>query len=275
MKNLRAIFFLTSTLGVGVLSTVLALNWKDIDLQKVASGSGKLLQGAAGLSDESEQKIGREVASRLAAQYGLIDDEAKLQYLALIGQTLIKNSARRSIPYHFGILKSEEVNARATPGGYVFVTEGLLKFVKSEAELGGVLAHEISHITQKHIAKAIRKSNLLGAGIDFASVSGQNVEAFSKVTDYSMKLLENGLSREDELDADRAGVLLAAKTGYDATAFKEVVSRLGDSKGSVFAHLHKTHPPTAQRVRVIATTLKKCPSGGERLPERFQKVFPS
>jgi predicted Zn-dependent protease len=274
--------------GGGVLLLILALGFlpfrsiafdlNNLDMDKVASGGSKLFKAAAGVSDADEQKIGREVAANLAARYGLVEDADKVRYINLIGQAIVKKCSRSNIPYHFAILKSKEINALAAPGGYIFVTQGLLDTLQDESELSGVLAHEVSHVTQRHIVKAMRKANLMGAGVDFASAANPNAAAqLSQVSDFSINMLSNGLSRGDELEADQLGTVLAAKTGYDPVGLRNSIQRLGD-KGdtSALSHFNKTHPPSADRLKAIDKTLASnhLTDSGPRLADRFRKTFP-
>jgi predicted Zn-dependent protease len=258
--------------------SLVAFDLNNLDLGKAISGGSKLFKAATGLSDADEIKLGREVAANLAARYGLAEDTGALRYLNLVGSTIVQKCSRSNIPYHFGILKSKEVNAWAAPGGYIFVTQGLIDAAQDESELAGVLAHEISHVTQRHIAKAIRQSNLLGAGVDFASASGKNVQALSQISDFSIKLLTNGLSRNDELEADKLGTILAAKVGYNPLGLRDIVQRLGEKSAdpSRLAQFNKTHPPAADRLQVIdqALAANHLSDAGPRLSDRFRKAFP-
>ena len=255
-----------------------AFDFSNLDVNKVVSGSAKLVKATVGLSDEEEIKVGRDVASNLAARYGLDEDPLKLHYLNLIGQAVVRHCSRKDIPYHFGILKSSEINAMATPGGYVFVTDGLLAFVKDESELAGVLAHEVSHITQKHIAKAIRQANLLGAGQDAAAAAGKDVSQYGQLSDFTINLMSNGLSRGDELEADQLGTVLAAKVGYDATGLRHSVERLGkkEANDAALARFNKTHPSAHDRLIAIDQALQQnhLSAGGATLPDRFAQNIP-
>jgi beta-barrel assembly-enhancing protease len=268
----------------GVLSLVflaaaslLGWDWQSVDLEKVASGGSKLIKAAAGMSDESEIRLGREVAANLAARYGLVEDKDKVLYLNRVGLIAARLSPRSKLPYHFAILKSEEFNAFAAPGGYIFITEGLLNFLQDEAELAGVLAHEISHVSERHIVKAIQKANVLGAGQDLAAASGYDTGAWAQLTDFSINLLDKGHSRKDELQADRAGTLLAASTGYDPRGLHDTVARIGLLKGvdAVYARFSSTHPPAHERVKEINKALKQIKSPGDiRLADRYAKYIP-
>jgi len=159
----------------------------------------------------------------------------------------------------------------------VFLTEGLLATLKDESELAGVLAHEISHVTRQHIVKAIRQANLLEAGQDLASAAGKDIDKYAKVTDFSINILSKGLSREDELDADKHGTLLAARTGYDAKGlYRSIETLTARKQDEVFlARFGKTHPPASDRLvlidRVIANS--SLSASGAQLPDRFQQAF--
>jgi predicted Zn-dependent protease len=249
------------------------LDLGDLDMQKVVSGGAKLAQAAGGVSDEDEIQIGREVAANLAARYHLVEDAAKVHYVNLVGQAVVRHCDRQKIPYHFGILHTAEINALAAPGGYVFITQGLLDSLKDESELAGVLAHEVTHITRQHVVKAIRQANLLEGGKDLASATGKDMSQYSQLSDFSVNLLSNGLSRDDELEADKLGTVLAAKAGYDAYGLRRSIQSLAaKEKADLFlAHFNKTHPPAADRLKVIDETIHKnhLPANGQRLPDRF------
>lgn len=257
-----------------VASSVGAFSWDTIDMDKAVSGSTQLIKAAAGMSQAQEIQLGRGVASNVAARYGLTDSTTRLQYLQRVGLTLARQSTRPELPFHFGLLKSTELNAYATPGGYVFVTEGLLDLLQDESELAGVLAHEITHVTHQHIVKAIRQANLLGAGQDLAEASGKaDLSAYAPLSNFSIHMLDQGLSRGDELDADQGGMLLAAKTGYDPHGLERVIERLKTRSPSdpLLSHFNKTHPAFDDRLKILEKTFHKnhLRDDGQRLPERF------
>lgn len=257
-------------LGTGI---GFAIGFNDLDMARIAEGGSKLAKAAVGVSDKDEIQIGREVAANLAARYGLVEDPKKLKYLNLIGQTLVLHCDRPKIPYHFAILRSAEVNALAAPGGYIFVTEGLLQSVNDEAELAGVLAHEISHVTRRHIMKAMRQAKLVEAGEDLAAAAGKDVNKYGKLGDFSINLLGKGLSRGDELDADKLGTLLAADTGYDAAGLLRSIQTIAAKEQSdvYIARFNKTHPPAKDRIDYLEATLSDISAdpNAPRLSERF------
>jgi predicted Zn-dependent protease len=240
-------------------------------MDKAISGGTQLFKAAAGLSESQEIQLGRGIASNLAARYTLMDAARRLNYLQLVGQTLVRHSSRPTLPFHFGILKSSELNAFSTPGGYIFITEGLFNFLQDESELAGVLAHEVTHVTHQHILKAIRKANLAGAGQDLAQASGKvDVAAYAPLSN----LLNNGLSRGDELDADQGGMILAAQAGYDPMGLPRVIERLKSlaPNDPALAHLTKTHPAPDDRLNALRKATKKnhLPAAGQTLADRFK-----
>lgn len=271
--SLRRLTLLGSVIGLTV--PLPALDFNNLDVGKVVSGTSKLVKATQGLTDQEEIQIGRDVSAALATKYGFVEDEASVRYVNLVGQALVRNCDRKKIPYHFAILRVSEINAMAAPGGYVFITQGLLDSLKDESELAGVLAHEISHVTRQHIVKAIRQANLLEAGEDFASASGRDVERFGQLGDFSVNLLSKGLSREDELEADKLGTLLAARTGYDAAGLRRSIESLKTDEKSqlLLSHFNKTHPSAPERLKTIDQTIigNKLPSGGRQNAERFAK----
>ncbi len=254
-----------------------AFDFSNLDVNKVVSGGTKLAKAAGGISDAEEQKIGRDVAANLAARYGLVEDPIPLRYVNMVGQALVRQCDRRKIQYHFGILRASEINAMAAPGGYIFITQGLLDSLKDEAELAGVLAHEIAHVTRQHIVKAIRQANLIEGSEDLASATGHDVDQYGKMSDFSISLLSKGLSREDELEADKQGTWLASRVGYDPEGLKRSIKTLEEKEktGLLLARFNKTHPPAAERLKVIEKALKenKAPPGTRQNAERFVKIL--
>ena len=252
-----------------------AFDYNNFDINKVVSGGAKLAKAAGGLSDDEEIKTGREVAANLAARYGLVEDAAKLRYVNLVGQAVVRHCDRKKIPYHFGILHTSEINALAAPGGYIFITQGLLGTLKDESELAGVLAHEVTHVVRRHIVKAIREANLLGAGQDLASAAGKSVSQYAQLSDFSVNLLSKGLSRDDELEADKFGTILAAAAGYDPQGLRRSIASLAAKQKTdvLLAKFNKTHPSSAERLRVIDKTIKdnRLSGPGQRLAERFSQ----
>ena len=213
----------------------------------------KAVKAARGISDKEEILLGREMGANLCARYGLYDDENLMKYVNLVGRALAANSGRTNIKYYFAVLNTDTVNAFAAPGGYVFITKGALAAIRDEAELAGVLAHEIAHISQRHIAREIQKANMVDAGTDLAVSNSDNQYLMGQLAGFGSNILFKGYSRSDEKEADEKGYEIAAKTGYDSKGLERFVEILAQRVGSdtSFSTLFKTHPNPNERLGLL------------------------
>jgi len=223
------------------------------------------------LTDEEEIKLGEDISTRVRAKYGVVQDAAIHKYVALVGTVLVKKSSRSSLPFHFIVLDTDGVNAFAAPGGFIHVTRGALAVMKNEAELAGVLSHEIAHVTEKHTIRAIQKGKLVQMGANETSVSS-NPDLWKRLTDEAYKVVFAGFGRGDELDADDHGVVVAAATGYAPEGLGAFLTALkarntgSDSKQGLFA----SHPETDERLQKLDALIKsRNLTGGETLQPRY------
>lgn len=173
-----------------------------------------------------------------------------------VGRWLTLHTELPDLPWHFAVLDDEDVNAFAMPGGYVFVTKGLLVQMNSEAELAGVLAHEISHVLQKHHLQAIKQSARTGLMADFAEETMQRKgvnPALTKLVSAGTEIYARGLDKDDEFEADRMGVVIAARGGYDPYGLPAVLQTLQglNAKDSAVALMFKTHPALGDRLSLL------------------------
>jgi predicted Zn-dependent protease len=239
--------------------------------------SREMAQAVKPISAEEEVAIGREVAANVIAQFGLYDNGPLTDYVNMVALTVAQVAPRKDVNWRVAILDSNIVNAFAAPGGYIFISRGLLFMLKDEAQLAGVLAHEIAHVSQRHVVKEIQKSKIAGAIIPgYVKATAQKAEWMSQVTNLAVQMIWKGLSREDELEADRLGVEFASAIGYDAMSFKKVLEMLKSRSESPdqikeLKFLLSTHPKPEDRLLALAEKLKTVPSEGERLEERFKK----
>lgn len=228
---------------------------KAVDVARAATGS---------YDEQEEQAIGRVVAARVLATYPLLDDEDLQRYVNNVGQTVAAYSERPHLDWHFIVLDSDVVNAFAAPGGYIFITTGALDQISSEAGLAAVLGHEIAHVNEKHVLQAVKRGNVFSATLDFASDeianAGLTNDMGEKIGQIAFdKLFTSGFSRGDELEADKAGVELAAAAGYRSDAylaFLASLEELAGSNSSAFRQLGSTHPRPGDRsdaVRPVVT----------------------
>jgi beta-barrel assembly-enhancing protease len=226
---------------------------------------------------EEELAIGQAISLQVVSRYGgVVKNPSLTQYISLVGQAVASTSDRPNIPYHFAVLNHDSINAFAAPGGYIFVTRGLLKQVQNEAELAGVLGHEISHVSQKHVLEIIQRSKQL-AGATSAGLSylKQNPSVFKGVVDEAAKrLLDEGLDQGKEVEADQLGDVFAARVGYDANAYITFLTRLRTLKGDDQAFF-KTHPNFSSRIQAVQQTAqeKNLKPNGVLLKERFARAL--
>lgn len=237
---------------------------------------------------EEEQAIGQATAAKLVAIFGLYENPAMVKYVNLVGGGVSQFAARQDIAYHFAILDTEMVNAFACPGGYIFVTRGLLANAEDEAELAGVLAHEVIHAADKHVEKELRSRKMAGIGTEAASeqavsatggVAGMALEQALKVAEKVVdQLLTGKLSRDKENDSDTKGVELAAAVGYDPRGYPDFLDWLGQASASTdnqrfLGNLTASHPKFSDRIKRLNELIAKRGWDKEerpRLAERYQ-----
>jgi predicted Zn-dependent protease len=165
------------------------------------------------MTDAEEQQLGKNVSERIRTRYGVVQDASVHRYVSLVGTVMAQLSTRPNLPWTFIVLDTDGVNAFAAPGGYVHITRGALALVKSEAELAGVLGHEIIHITEKHTIRAIQKNKAVQMGAS-ETLSGSSALMERAVTATYDNIVEKGFGRSEENESDEKGIVLANKAGY-------------------------------------------------------------
>ncbi len=238
---------------LGVALPASSFDFGSIDWKKAAETVQKVQRANADINEPQEISLGQGIASNLLGAAPLLDNPAVEEYVNRVGRWLTLQTERPDLPWQFGVLDDNDVNAFAAPGGYVFITKGLLAQMHSEAELAGVLAHEISHVLRKHHLQAIKKgarSELL-ADLANDAIRSQGADPrFSKLVSAGTEVYARGLDKNDEFEADRMGVVIAARAGYDPYGLPAVLQTLqtlnpGDSS---LALMFKTHPALADRL---------------------------
>ena len=177
------------------------------------------------MTESQEIGLGRQYDAEVRKQYHVYDSPELQEYVNQVGQKLAHNSHRPNISYHFTVLDSTEVNAFALPGGYIYITRGLITYLNSEAELGAVLGHETGHVTARHSVQQISASTATNIVVQITSVfvPGMNTAAGSSLTNLLGNALLSGYGREHELQADHLGAEYLARTGYDPQAMVQVL----------------------------------------------------
>lgn len=220
---------------------------------------------------ENEYYLGRAVGATILQRYSVYENDAATRYVRLVGQACAQAS---DMPvtfrgYSFLILDSEEINAFAAPGGFIFVTRGMLRLCQNEDDLAAVLAHEVAHVQLKHGVNAISSGRKMEALRILASVGinqfgsaklvnsidqlNQLTEVFGgSVGDIVNSLVLKGYSREQEYEADRVAVTIMERLGYDPSALQRVLERMEAKVHKGGPGFGSTHPPPAERVKAVS-----------------------
>lgn len=214
---------------------------------------GMLSQSVEQIDEPKEIEIGRNLASVLLGAKPLHPDMALQRYVNRLGRWISLQSSRPNLPWTFAVLDDKGYNAFAAPGGYIFVTKGLIDSLADESELAGILAHEINHVISKHHLQAIRKSAQTGLLTQAVASQLKNDLAgglSSRLVSLGRDLYSKGLDQGDELEADRNGVALATRAGFDPYGLVAVLQQLRTAVPSdpLFALSLSTHP--APQVRL-------------------------
>ncbi len=230
------------------------------DLVNKAQSAQKIGEGLRKINEAEEIKIGGDLAGMLLGAAPLVDDPAKQAYVNRLGRWLALHSGRPGLPWKFCIVDSDDFNAFSTPGGYVLITRGLFERMRSEAELAGVLAHEIAHVERKHHLEALQRSlrdqSLTEMRRYFTVSTGNSIaDQFSTaLLNAGKDIYIKGLDPNAEYEADRTGVVIAARSGYSAYGLGGVLQTLTASTDERAYGMHRrTHPlPLDRLVRLDA-----------------------
>lgn len=241
------------------------------------AGCGRVLAGAVTalpaflITDQQEVALGVEAARQILAQVPLAQSVGLQEYVSRLGAQVVAVTDRQDLPYRFFVLQDQTPNAFALPGGLIFVTTGLMAIMENEAQLVGVLAHEVGHVTAKHHVEKIREA-ALAQGVAVAAVGAEGA-ATQQIAGVVANLVLRGMGRQDELESDRLGASYAAKLGYDPSALTGFLQRLEAATGGgqpPWLYPLSTHPPVEQRVRELDTYIgQNSLSGGKTNREQF------
>lgn len=228
------------------------------------------LQALQPIAEAEEKTIGGALAAEAFNKFGGSYDNPQIQrYITLVGKSVAQLSDRPNLPYSFAILNTEDPNAFAAPGGYVFVSVGLLRMVQNEAQLAGVLGHEIAHISKRHALQTIQRSKTLqGVSALTLSLMDKDPSMFGKLMDEVSDLLfTRGLDKNLEYEADKVGTEYAYRVGYHPGGLSDFIKILASTSGghSVF---FSTHPSPRDRFMQLKELL------GQYKSTDFNPVLP-
>ncbi len=239
-------------------------------------GAAAILANVMGISQEEEIVIGRQIAGNLLGAAPLVKDNRLQKYVNNVGRWVAIQSERPDLPWHFGVIESDDINAFAAPGGYIFITRGLYKQLTNEASLAGVLAHEIAHVVRQHHLKILQQSKLVDLGGKLVAQEVGGNDQAQKVIGSGAEIVARSLDKNAEFEADRMAVVLATRAGYDPYSFAEVLQQIGHvapDDGSV-ALLFKTHPLPADRLDKLDKAMSNRFDNvrGRTVEQRFYRI---
>ncbi len=207
------------------------------------------------ISESQEIEIGRASHPEILAQFGAVENKVLQDYIGRIGLELSGISHRPELPWHFTVLDSPVVNAFAVPGGYIYLTRGILAYMNSEAELASVLGHEIGHVTARHSVTQISQQQLLGLGIGLGSVFSPTFRQLSDFAQMGLGILMLKYSRDHERQSDQLGIQYMGLAGYDPSqmsGFFRVFEALEEDSGKAIPSWLSSHPAPPDRIRATA-----------------------
>lgn len=233
--------------------------------------------------DEEEKQIGAQIAGNLLGAVPLVNDSNLQKYVNLVGRWVALQSERPDLEWHFGVVETEDINAFAAPGGYILLTKGLYRKLNNEAELAGVLGHEIGHVIKKHHLDVLKKSKQIGAlGVIAGQWAAKKKDAMQSqllqnVIGNGAEIVARGLDKDAEFEADRIGMVLSARAGYDSFGLPTVLQEIGHipAKDNRMALLYKTHPHPEVRFEKLAEAVGErldSVEPGKQLENRFYRI---
>lgn len=275
---MRTIRMIAMTCLLGATPPAIAFDFGSIDWKKAAETVQKVQKARTDIDEPQEIVLGDGIAANLLGAAPLLDNAAVQRYVNRIGRWLASQSERPDLPWLFGVLDDSDVNAFSTPGGNVFITKGLLAQMSSEAELAGVLAHEIAHVVRKHHVQAIKKGAQAELLTDLANDAIRQKGGdpkLAKLVSAGTEVYARGLDKNDEYEADRMGVVIAARGGYDPYGLPAVLQTLQslNPSDSSLALMFKTHPALGDRLELLDEEMSDQFSGLENQPDLADRFF--
>jgi predicted Zn-dependent protease len=233
------------------------------------------------MSEAQEIQLGQEMDPQIRREMGMYDDQALQTYVEGVAMPLARNSERPELPWSFAVVDVAAVNAFAVPGGFIYLTRGILAHLNDESELAGVLGHEIAHVTARHSAAQYSKATGASLGLLLGQIFVPELRPFGQLAETGLGVMFLRFSRDAELEADRLGAGYAAANGWDPQGVPSLLETLGrlsegtDRKG--VPNWLSTHPMPEDRVERIAETVQTLKAGADaqfrvRRAEYLQRI---
>ena len=218
------------------------------------------------MSEAQEVQLGKEMDVQVKREMGVYNDTELQRYVSQVGLRLAKASERPNLPWQFTVIDEPAVNAFALPGGYIYITRGILAFLHDEEQMAGVLGHEIGHVTARHSAQQYTKATSAGIGLTLLSIFVPEARPLQGAAETALGVLFLKYGRDDELQADRLGAQYTAKTGWDprgVAGMLRTLERLDEASGSRkgVPNWLSTHPAPGDRVEQVLAFIKQNPIG--------------
>ena len=232
------------------------------------------------MSEQQEIATGQQMDGEVIKEMGVYDDPALQRYVSDIGMRLAKISPRPNLPWKFTVVNQPAVNAFALPGGFIYITRGIMPFLNDEAELAGVLGHEIAHVTARHSAQQYTKATSATIGMTLLSIFVPQARPLQGLTETALGVMFLKFGRDDENQADELGAQYAAQSGWDphgVASMLGTLDRIDAAQGSArgVPNWLSTHPAPANRVEHMQQVIAKIPNPpqGAGMEERDRLAF--
>ncbi|MEA1919400.1 MAG: M48 family metalloprotease [Campylobacterota bacterium] len=286
MKVILTGLSLSLLLG-GCTSALQTLSSTGVSLNDIGSAykvGSSVTKSMEDITPEQEYYIGRSISANLLSRYKPYNNKAVQEYINQIGLLVSYASDKPDIfgGYHFMVLDSDEINAFAAPGGFIFVTRGMLRCTDSEDAVAAILAHEIAHVTHQHGMQSIKKSRWSDVGMTLGSEAAKKytssevsslVSMFEgSIDDVVNTLVVNGYSREYEEEADESAIAMLNKIGYSSSALIDVLKLMDKRLKPGGLDFAKTHPDPKDRISEIGSDTKKSANQESRFSRYRQKL---
>jgi predicted Zn-dependent protease len=219
--------------------------------------------------------LGQQFHEQILAEMEVYDNQRWQDYFNAIGQSIVEVSDRKDIEYHFTVIKSEDINAFATPGGYVYIFTGLLDIIDNEAQLAAVTSHEIAHIVGRHSIKQMQ--SILGVSLITELFLGDtDSETLDYVIQIGLAIGMSGYSRNHERQADKFGVFYMVEAGYNPEGALGLFENLREASGqagdrSFFENMFASHPETLERIQNVKNQINDYPPDIRRRDKNISK----